>query len=210
MDRRGRNRSAAGPAYSIEREYEDILAVLAAAGPGAFLAAHSFGAICALGAALLEPPPRLVLFEPPLPIGGSVGAEIDSYRKAIETAGPIWPWRSVSAASRTSAKKRSNEIRRSRGWPRLCNLAPAWVRELVAVDSLPRNVECYRAVSCPVLMLVGENSPEHPLRDAYAPLRQALPNVRVELLRGLDHSAMRRAPQVVARFIGEFFGESDG
>ena len=43
--------------YSIEREYEDVCAVLEAAGPGAFLAGHSFGAICAMGAALLHPVP---------------------------------------------------------------------------------------------------------------------------------------------------------
>jgi pimeloyl-ACP methyl ester carboxylesterase len=206
MDRRGRNRSAAGPAYSLQREYEDILAVLAAAGPGAFLAAHSFGAICALGAALLEPPPRLVIFEPPLPSGGTVGGEIDAYRQAVEEGkNELAMELGLRHFSRISEEEIA-QIRHARGWARLCHLAPTWVRELVAVDALPRDVERYRAVTCPTLMLVGENSPEHPLRDASRALAPVLPNVRVELLKGLDHSAMRRAPETVARLIGEFLG----
>src|SRR5690606_30206164 len=52
MSRRGRGRSAAGPAHSLERECEDIAAVLAEAGPGAYLLGHSYGAICALETAL--------------------------------------------------------------------------------------------------------------------------------------------------------------
>jgi len=198
MDRRGRNRSAAGGAYSLEREYDDILAVLAAAGPGAFLVAHSFGAICALGAALRQPPPRLVIFEPPLPSGGTVGGEIDAYRQAVEEGkNELAMEIGLRHFSRISEEEIA-QIRHARGWSRLCHLAPTWVRELVAVDALPRDV------ACPTLMLVGENSPEHPLRDASRALAPVLPNVRVELLKGLDHSAMRRAPQVVARHIGGF------
>jgi pimeloyl-ACP methyl ester carboxylesterase len=76
MDRRGRSHSGAGTSpYSIEREYEDVCAVLDAAGPGAFLAGHSFGAICALGAVLLHPVSRLVIYEPPFPAGGPVAGE---------------------------------------------------------------------------------------------------------------------------------------
>src|SRR5206468_9786295 len=48
VDRRGRGLSGAGADYSIEREYDDIAAVLAGAGPDAFLLGHSFGAIVTL------------------------------------------------------------------------------------------------------------------------------------------------------------------
>ncbi len=90
MDRRGRAHSGAGtPPYSIEREYEDVCAVLDAAGPGAFLAGHSFGAICAMGAALLHPVPRLVIFEPPFPAGGPVAGEHRmAYARAIADGDP--------------------------------------------------------------------------------------------------------------------------
>ena len=77
MDRRGRAKSGEGVGpYSIEREYEDIDAVLAAAqtetGSEAALVGHSYGAICALGVAMRHLVPRLVLYEPPLPVGGLI------------------------------------------------------------------------------------------------------------------------------------------
>ena len=66
MDRRGRGRSGDGPEHSLDRECEDIKAVLDFAGPGAHLLGHSYGAICALEAACRFPVGRLVLYEPPL------------------------------------------------------------------------------------------------------------------------------------------------
>ena len=55
MDRRGRGRSGDASDYSLDREYEDIKAVLDIVGPGTHLLGHSYGAICALGAALRAP-----------------------------------------------------------------------------------------------------------------------------------------------------------
>jgi len=90
MDRRGHAHSGAGTLpYFIEREYEDVCAVLDAAGPGAMLAGHSLGAICAMGAALLHPVPRLVIYEPPLPAGGPIAREHRmAYARAIAEGDP--------------------------------------------------------------------------------------------------------------------------
>lgn len=63
MDRRGRGRSGDASDYAIDREYDDIKAVLDVAGPGTHLVGHSYGAIGALGAALGAPIGRLVLYE---------------------------------------------------------------------------------------------------------------------------------------------------
>src|SRR3954454_6891115 len=46
MDRRGRGESGDGPDYAMEREPEDILAVLDAVG-AEMLVAHSYGGLCA-------------------------------------------------------------------------------------------------------------------------------------------------------------------
>ena len=89
MDRRGRAKSGEGIGpYSIEREYEDIAAVLATAktetGSDAMLAGHSYGAICALGTAMRQPVPRLVLYEPPFPIGKPIaGANLLPFKQAL-------------------------------------------------------------------------------------------------------------------------------
>ena len=74
MDRRGRGRSGDAPEYSIEREYQDIAAVLRAAGAKPHLIGHSYGAVCALGAALETPIDKLILYEPPA--GVAFGPEL--------------------------------------------------------------------------------------------------------------------------------------
>jgi pimeloyl-ACP methyl ester carboxylesterase len=46
MVRRGRGRSGDASEYAIDREYEDIKAVLEVAGPGTHLLGHSWGDLC--------------------------------------------------------------------------------------------------------------------------------------------------------------------
>ena len=55
MDRRGRSHSGDADDYSIEREFEDIAAVVDAIGEPAFVIGHSYGAEITLGALLLTP-----------------------------------------------------------------------------------------------------------------------------------------------------------
>ena len=68
-DRRGRGDSGDTAPYAVEREVEDIDAVITEAGGSAFVFGHSSGAILALDAARLLPPGRLTklaVYEPPL------------------------------------------------------------------------------------------------------------------------------------------------
>jgi pimeloyl-ACP methyl ester carboxylesterase len=208
VDRRGRSRSGNGNGnspYSLEREYDDIDAVIAHAGPLAALIGHSYGAICTLGAALRHPVPRLVIYEPPLSFGGPIAGEyLDPYKQAlakgdVDTALEIGlihftrlPLQAVAA------------MRASKAWPRLRTLAASWTRELEAMDALDPTVDRYSALSCPILMLVGALSPEHPLRDASRALAGVLPQARVETIEGQGHMAMRNAPEHVARLIKSF------
>jgi pimeloyl-ACP methyl ester carboxylesterase len=68
-DRRGRGESGDIAPYSVEREVEDIDALITEAGGSAFVFGHSSGAILALEAARLLLPTRLTqlaIYEPPL------------------------------------------------------------------------------------------------------------------------------------------------
>src|SRR5215210_6787305 len=53
IDRRGRGGSDDSGDYAIEQEFEDIAAVVDSLGEPAFLLGYSYGALCALEAALL-------------------------------------------------------------------------------------------------------------------------------------------------------------
>jgi pimeloyl-ACP methyl ester carboxylesterase len=70
-DRRGRGESGDAPAYALEREIEDIEAVIAEAGGAAAVFGGSSGAILALEAAMAGAPiTRLALLEPPYRLPG--------------------------------------------------------------------------------------------------------------------------------------------
>src|SRR5512135_2271780 len=66
-DRRGRGDSGDTPPYAVEREVEDLDAVIDEAGGSAFVFGHSSGAVLALEAARLLPDKisKLALYEPP-------------------------------------------------------------------------------------------------------------------------------------------------
>ncbi|MBE3016181.1 alpha/beta fold hydrolase [Microbispora sp. NEAU-D428] len=82
-DRRGRGESGDTPPYAVEREVEDLAAVIEAAGGAAFVHGFSSGAALALlGAAAGLPISMLSLLEPPIaldqpPQEGDLAAEID-------------------------------------------------------------------------------------------------------------------------------------
>ena len=72
MDRRGRGSSGDAEDYAINREYEDVAAVVEVAGEQVRLLGHSFGALCALEAAFRTTRlHQLVLYEPVFPVDGA-------------------------------------------------------------------------------------------------------------------------------------------
>jgi pimeloyl-ACP methyl ester carboxylesterase len=72
-DRRARGDSGDTPPYTVEREVEDIEALIEEAGGSAFVFGHSSGAVLALEAARLLPGKiaKLAVYEPPLIIDDS-------------------------------------------------------------------------------------------------------------------------------------------
>src|ERR1700738_3359572 len=70
LDRRGRGGSGDAEQYAIEREFEDIVALVNSIDEPVFLLGHSYGALCSLEAARRTANVRkLVLYEPPIPTG---------------------------------------------------------------------------------------------------------------------------------------------
>lgn len=206
MDRRGRRKSGSGTdAYSIDRECEDIAEILDLAGVGASLVGHSYGAICALETALRVPVRRLVIYEPPLPVGGLIAGEyLEPYCEAI-ARGDLDGALEIGLAHFTRIPAAAIAgLRTSRAWSRLRVLAPTWTRELQVMDSLSSSVERYGALVCPVMLLAGSESPEHPMRDAALALAHDLPGIRSEILIGHGHGGMRTAPNAVASLIRGF------
>jgi pimeloyl-ACP methyl ester carboxylesterase len=190
IDRRGRGQSGDADDYALEREFEDVVAVVESATQGVNVLGHSYGGICALEAALLTDRIRkLVLYEPPLGFLASPPHVVDQLQ-ALLAAGRrdellVFFMQEVAGLPTDQV-----ELMRS---------LPAWEARLDAADTIPREELAsreyvfapgrFRALGVPTLFLQGGDSPE-PFKAAGEAVRAALPDCRVVVMPGQRHAAM--------------------
>jgi pimeloyl-ACP methyl ester carboxylesterase len=203
-DRRGRGSSGDNPDYSIEREVDDLAALVSAAGGSARVYGHSSGGALALEAAARGVPiSAVVAYEPPYTAmddetGGST-ALLESVRARIEEGD-----RDGAAALFLQGVGTPAEvlpmIRQSPGWPRMLELAPALVYDLTLGNGgiVPR--ERLAGIAVPTVAVSGGASPEWAAR-AGAAVADAVPGARHVVLDGQTHAV---AHEVIAPLLLEF------
>jgi pimeloyl-ACP methyl ester carboxylesterase len=200
VDRRGHGESGDSPSYAIEREFEDIAAVVDSIGEPADVLGHSFGGLCALEAALLTRNIRkLVLYEPlsvPLP---GVPVYPEGFNDRIQALLEAGDQEGVLTTHyRENAGMSVQEIGQMKS-------SPVWLERLAAANTLPRELrsdERYRFVAqpfkdlqTPILLLSGSDSPEV-IKEGTKVVDAALTNSRIALLPGQQHIAMYTAPDL--------------
>ena len=208
MDRRGRGASGEGIGeYSIQREFEDVAAVVdavsARTGQPVALWGHSYGADCAMGGAgLTKNVDHLVLYEP----GLATKYPFDAV-EAIDTA--------LAAGDREGAilallygimGANDDEVefmRASPLWP--SRLANVWTmpRELRAEGSWVYQPGQFDAVTAATLIVAGAESPPIQQEANHVALA-ALPNAHIAVLDGQGHIAHQSDPAMVASVIWNF------
>ena len=200
MDRRGRGASGDAPSYSIEREFEDVAAVVDAAGRPVHLLGHSYGAVCAMEAsALTSAIDKLVLYEPPFPVGNPgplFGPDIperleDLLRRGERDALVEIFLREVVGVSEAELQA----LRRSSTWRVRLQAAHTLPREVRMAESYHFDPSRLAKVRTPTLLLLGTESPRL-MHDSTMAAHAALQNSRVELLPGQGHAAMTSAPEM--------------
>jgi pimeloyl-ACP methyl ester carboxylesterase len=190
IDRRGRGQSGDADDYALEREFEDVVAVVESATEGVNVLGHSYGGICALEAALLTDTIRkLVLYEPPLGFLASPPHVVDQL-EALLAAGRRDELIAFFMQEVAGLPTDQVELMRS---------LPAWEARLDAADTIPREELAsreyvfapgrFRALGVPTLFLQGGDSPE-PFKAAGEALRATLPDCRVVVMPGQRHAAM--------------------
>jgi pimeloyl-ACP methyl ester carboxylesterase len=207
-DRRGRGESGPGAtAWTLDREVEDLLAVLEAAGGTAHALGVSSGATLALEAARRGAPiDRLAVYESPFILdqthpandprlaeqvlamvdAGHRGEAVKTFLRTVGAPAPVIlmmrfmpPWNQMTAVAHTLPHDLSIVSRHQQGRP------------------LPAGY--YDAVSCPTLVIAGGKSPAY-MRNAQARIAAAVPNARLETLPGQTHMVKAKvvAPVVVS------------
>jgi pimeloyl-ACP methyl ester carboxylesterase len=194
-DRRGRGESSDTAPYSIEREVEDLQALIEVAGGSASVFGFSSGAILALKAVAdgvaVE---RLYLYEPPFRFDENQPArpaDLPARLQALLNAGD--PGAVVATFQIESVglpQEVVNEFQRSPMWAQLEARAQSAVYDAVIITDLQRPTAAMAAVSTPTLVLQGH--PTWPiLATAATGIAHRLPNAThrilpVEAVHGID------------------------
>jgi pimeloyl-ACP methyl ester carboxylesterase len=206
LDRRGRGDSSDGDGdrYCVELEFEDVAAVVEAAGPDALLFAHSYGALLSAGAAKRLPDlPRLALYEPPM--GGVLAddAWIERFEARVEAGERGAAVRQFLHDVGGYTPEEIDAMEDTPVWGKRLEVAPTVPRELRAERSLAIGDLGLERLELPCLMLVGSESPDWARRSTDA-FTAALPRAELRTLDGHGHGAAVSGPELLAAELVRF------
>jgi pimeloyl-ACP methyl ester carboxylesterase len=204
-DRRGRGESGDTAPYSIDREIDDIEALIAIAGGSASVFGYSSGANLALKAAARGLAiTKLALYEPPFRPDDSypaLSADLPDRLAELVAAGrrgdavELYQTEAVGIPPEVVAEFRAAPFR-----PALETLAHTLVYDATIVGDLSLPAELLTSLQTPTLVLSGGESPPF-LRAAARAVAEALPNGRLATLPGQTHDIR---PEAVAPVLAEF------
>ena len=215
-DRRGRGDSGDTKPYTLQREFEDLQAMISAAGGAASVWGLSSGGILALEAAragvAIE---RIAAYEPPF---------------IVDAAGGVPPEDLVPHVTGLIQRDRRSEavsyfMARVMGMPSVIPSAmrlwpPLWSKLKATAHTLPYDAELidphvrgrpvddayWARVATPTLVVSGGKSPEK-LRKGAAAIAAALPDAEHRALPGVSHNVKM---DVLAPVLAEFFAGHPG
>jgi pimeloyl-ACP methyl ester carboxylesterase len=210
MDRRGRGASGDRSPYVLDDEVADVAAVVdavaAATGRPVDLLGHSYGATCALEAALrTDHVRRLVIYEPALAM--STDELVDELEGLLARNRR----EDVLITLLRVAGMEPGQIDQARSlpsWPARVAAAHTIVRECRAERAYRFHAERFAAVRVPALLLVGSASAPAIVEES-ALLAAAIPAARVGMLAGQAHVAMLSVPDLFTQEILAFLREPE-
>jgi pimeloyl-ACP methyl ester carboxylesterase len=210
-DRRGRGDSGDHQPYAVEREIEDIEALIDAAGGAACLYGHSSGAALALDAAIQlgKKVKKLAMYEVPYNDDLKAQAAWREYIQQITEALAADRRGDAVAAFMKYVGTPAEQIEGMRHepfWPALEAIAPTLAYDHTAILGKDASIptEWAAKLSVPVLVMNGSASFPFMYTTARA-LSQALPHAELRTLEGQTHDVDSK---VLAPVLVEFFQAS--
>jgi pimeloyl-ACP methyl ester carboxylesterase len=207
-DRRGRGESSDTPPYAVEREIEDIGAVITAAGGSAAVFGNSSGAVLALHAAAAGlPTTRLALWEPPFMVDPDAPRRQQEYLTKLTellVAGRRGDAMALFMTTVGLPEEMIAGMRRAPMWPGLEALAHTLVYDATVMGDSTLPTSLVSSVNVPTLVLTGSDSGAWADNAAQA-LTATLPASQHRTLDGQNHAV---AWDALAPALGEFFSRS--
>jgi pimeloyl-ACP methyl ester carboxylesterase len=203
-DRRGRGDSGDTPPYTIEREVEDLDAVITEAGGAAAVFGNSSGGVLALRAAAASLPiARLALWEPPFMVDPDAPrrqAEYVAHLTELLDAGRRGDAMALFMKTIGLPEEMIAGIRQAPMWSGMEAIAYTLLYDATVMgdSTVPGLVA---SVKAPTLALDGSETGAWAANSAQA-LTGALPNPQHRTLQGQDHNV---AWEVLAPVVREFF-----
>jgi pimeloyl-ACP methyl ester carboxylesterase len=211
-DRRGRGDSGDTPPYSVQREIEDIEALIDHAGGSAYVYGQSSGASLALQAAsaLGDKVRKLALYEPPYSEAEGAArkwrefrATLDGLLAADRRADAVTLFMKFVGAPDDAVA----QMKASPAWPGLLAMAPTLAYDNAVVGD-DRSVPVGIAAKVKALTLVmdgGASSETMPfMRPTADKLAKVIPHARRQVVEGQAHDV---SPKVLAPLLLKFFSQ---
>ena len=197
-DRRGRGESSDTRPYDVDREVEDIAALIDVTGGSAALYGSSSGSVLCLWAAQALPgATRLILWEPPLDLQSDGSESLNGLTERLavdDREGAVAFFMSGMPPEWFAGMKNSP------AWPVMLAVAPTLAYDAAVLERAERSrdrASLWSGVTIPVTVLLGEETLPifPPAADA---LVAALPNATQQRIAARDHSW---TPEVMTRAI---------
>jgi pimeloyl-ACP methyl ester carboxylesterase len=205
-DRRGRGNSSDTHPYAIEREIEDLEALINEAGGSAFVFGMSSGGVLALYAAARGLAiTKMALYEPPFNSGDEPARQAAEHYtrelRALLTEGRRGDAVTLAMTTWGAPAEAVAGMRQTPIWPLFESVAPtlAYDNAIMGDGSVP--TERLASLTVPTLVMDGGASPAF-MHNAAQAVAHALPNAKLRTLEGQTHDV---TPEVLAPVLVEFF-----
>jgi pimeloyl-ACP methyl ester carboxylesterase len=208
LDRRGFGDSGDAPGYSLERDFDDVAAVVDAVadrtGGPVGLFGHSYGAGCVLGGAARagRRVSHVVAYEPGLGLAYPPGA-IDRIEGLVAAGDADGAITAVLADVLGLDEDEIAAFRASPLWPRRLAAAPTIPRECRVEEAWHYEAGQFDGITARTLFLTGSQSVPD-IVEATRRAAAAVPGAEVRVLEGHAHFAHRADPSMVTALIRDF------
>lgn len=209
IDRRGRGASGDHDRYDVEREFEDIAAVVDALaahhGTAVDVYGHSGGASFALGAATLTANVgRLGLYEPATDPGALLPPGfLDRLEALLADQDHDGVVETFCHEVLHMPDEQLSIYRSHPSWAARVSAAPTLPRELAVPPAKLFDLDRAARVTVPTLILTGDQTPAG-FTAGVDVVAAAIPDTRVQALEGQGHTADVVAPDLVAKHVRAF------